>query len=87
MTRHQHSSGLGYVIGFSRFTSRQAAGLTLHKHLADDEVRVRDRVTTLFSSSPVESCGPATTETSREKTRKETRPKPLMLALLICCGI
>lgn len=80
------------VIGFSRFKppypSRQTAGgLTLHKHLADDEVRVRDWVTTtlfFFSSSPIESCGPATTETSRERDT-EAIDIPIASSPLLYC--
>lgn len=72
------------VIGFSRFKppypSRQTAGgLTLHKHLADDEVRVRDWVTTtLFFCRRLPSN--LAVQRRRRQAVKETR-KPLIYLL------
>jgi hypothetical protein len=84
MTRHQRSSGsvwLDFPVSYPPYPSRRqtAGGLTLHKHLADDEVRVRDWVTTtLFFCRRLPSN--LAVQRRRRQAVKETR-KPLIYLL------
>jgi hypothetical protein len=63
-----------FPVSFLFLSRRLTWGLTLHKHGADDEVKVRNWVTTSSSSFPSNLAVQWRQETSREKgTRKEKR--------------